>query len=457
MGLLNSAELLLQTKNYSGSGNWLDEANSHDATNNGALFLPYIGQKYLYLPGINNNNAEVPTDVSLDLTEDVEIRLDLQLDDYSPASSNETFTRYVSTGNHRQFRLVVTTAGNLQFGIGDGSGAFRADFAVASGLTDGQRYQLRIVLDGDDGAGNTDVSFYQRPADEALDADTVAWAQIGTTQTDVGLQTWKAVTAPIEVGSRLSQFVSIGRIYRALYWKDLTKTDLAVDIHFDDPGVVEPYSTFTELSPNGATVTINRTATGVKATLVDRPLWLLGGNDHLEVADDAGLDVTASDAATLMVWGRIYDTSPDEDQVLVGKKDNLTTSAGYTLYVESADATAKFLIGDGSLDDEDPTPNLTVGQGFVITGVKNETDDDIESFLDGTGGSAVTDSTTATLANALAFNIGASSNATPASYLDGEVFAVVFWNVALSDADVAKAGRELTTLLPNAIMLMGVG
>ena len=33
MAVIDSAELLLQAKNYSGSGDWLDEANAHDAVN----------------------------------------------------------------------------------------------------------------------------------------------------------------------------------------------------------------------------------------------------------------------------------------------------------------------------------------------------------------------------------------------------------------------------------------
>ena len=43
MGILDSAQMLMQAKNYSGTGDWLDEANSHDGTITGPTFLEYTG------------------------------------------------------------------------------------------------------------------------------------------------------------------------------------------------------------------------------------------------------------------------------------------------------------------------------------------------------------------------------------------------------------------------------
>ena len=63
MTILDSAELLAQAKNYSGSGDWLDEANSHDAQfgstsgadTNDPQFLPWDGENYVFLPEVNGN------------------------------------------------------------------------------------------------------------------------------------------------------------------------------------------------------------------------------------------------------------------------------------------------------------------------------------------------------------------------------------------------------------------
>ncbi|MDK1103811.1 MAG: hypothetical protein QGD93_09385 [Actinomycetota bacterium] len=60
MSVLDRAELLLQTKNYSGSGAWLDESgNGHDAPFFGPLFLPYDGTQYAYFPGTADNTIQV--------------------------------------------------------------------------------------------------------------------------------------------------------------------------------------------------------------------------------------------------------------------------------------------------------------------------------------------------------------------------------------------------------------
>ncbi len=67
MSILDSAEVLMQASNYSGSGAWLDEANSHDAqlgTTSGGdaadpLYLAHTGANYVYFPGTAGNSLTV--------------------------------------------------------------------------------------------------------------------------------------------------------------------------------------------------------------------------------------------------------------------------------------------------------------------------------------------------------------------------------------------------------------
>ena len=68
MGILDSAVLLLQAKNYSGSGEWLDESgNGHHAQfgstggadTNDPLFKAYDGTQYIYFPGTADNTIQV--------------------------------------------------------------------------------------------------------------------------------------------------------------------------------------------------------------------------------------------------------------------------------------------------------------------------------------------------------------------------------------------------------------
>ena len=128
--------------------------------------------------------------------------------------------------------------------------------------------------------------------------------------------------------------------------------------------------------------------------------------------------------------------------VLVAKKDNLTTSLGYAL--TRATATAQGIIADGTLDDDDTVATVAIHTTHTAAFVRDTTGDDIEAFLDGTGsGSATTDSTTTTLANAFPLRIGATSN-TAASFLEGVVVAVAVWSSALTDTQIADANTLLT-------------
>ena len=68
MSILDSAELLVQAKNYSGSGNWLDEANSHNTTTlGGALFKAFAAEQYVFLPGTAGNYLSTPDAAALGL------------------------------------------------------------------------------------------------------------------------------------------------------------------------------------------------------------------------------------------------------------------------------------------------------------------------------------------------------------------------------------------------------
>ena len=98
MGVLADAELLLQAKNYSGSGAWLDESgNGHDgqlgstsgSDTNDPLFLEpdggVGGTQYFWNPGSAGNYASSPDHARLDIVGDLDIRIKLAMDDWTPS------------------------------------------------------------------------------------------------------------------------------------------------------------------------------------------------------------------------------------------------------------------------------------------------------------------------------------------------------------------------------------
>ena len=115
MTILDSAELLLQAKNYSGSGNWLDEtANSHDGVNSGTLFKAHTGDNYVFLPGTASNTVSLADAAVLDLDGDFEIIARVRLDDWTPAATNTIVGKWGAGGALRKRLEALGSAGLAQ-------------------------------------------------------------------------------------------------------------------------------------------------------------------------------------------------------------------------------------------------------------------------------------------------------------------------------------------------------
>jgi len=448
MSILGRAELLLQAKNYSGSGNWLDEANSHDAAIFGALFLPYASTQYMYLPGTAGNYASAPDSAALSITGDIDPQARVALGDWTPAQEMAIVSKYIATNDHRSYMFVVRSGstGLLRFYWSeDGVNLLTGTSSVAPTVSDGDWLWIRTPLDVDGGAGDVgSVTFYTGGS-----GTSPTWIQLGGVS-EAGSAPSSIFDGlhPVEVGAYANGSAGLmqGKVANVRIYSDLTETNLEFDADFTDRSVLtEPFATFIEGSPNAATVTLARSATDHKLTIVDRAMFLLGAGDYFEIADDAGLDFAADEDFTLMTLARSYDVTPAADQVLIAKKGDLTTTTGYALYVDTT-GVPKLVIDDGTNPPAEASgPALTDGQMHVIAAVRNTTDDDITVFVDGVAGTPVPDSTVLTLANAEVMRLGASS-ATAADFVDGEDASDVLWREALTDAEVLWAGQSLQGL-----------
>ena len=136
-----------------------------------------------------------------------------------------------------------------------------------------------------------------------------------------------------------------------------------------------------------------------------------------------------------------YDVTPAADMVLIAKKADLTTGAGYACYIDTT-GVPQCIIADGTLTTVASGPALTDGQRHVIAVVRDTTADTITVYTDGVAGAPVTDTTTATLANADAMRLGRLSGA-GTNYFDGEDASNAVWREALTDAEVAAAGEAI--------------
>ena len=204
---------------------------------------------YVYLNGVAGNNITSPDSSALDITGDIDIRVRVALDDWTPAANLALISKWNTNGNQRSYDLRVQTTGVLQFlWSTDGSVASQAVSTVATGLTDGTVKWIRVTFDVNNGAGGNDAKFYTSD-------DAVTWTQLGTTVTAVGAASIFNSTAQLEIGSdSLILNPAAGKFYRA---QVLNGIDGTVVFDANMANVSQTATSFTESSSNAATVTIN--------------------------------------------------------------------------------------------------------------------------------------------------------------------------------------------------------
>jgi len=449
-GILGRAELLLRADNKytQGSPQWPDlSGNNHHAQygstsgadTNDPLFLPHTGTQYLYLPGIAANYASTPDAAALDITGDIDLQAKIAMDDWTPAAEQWVLSKYYSTGNQRGYGLSITTIGTLSFRWstdGTAGNTIQRVSTVAPTVTDGADLWIRGTLDVSSGQ----VRFYTGGT-----GAEPSWSALGTLPSAAGATSIFSNTAALEVGSVTGGVLPMaGRVYAARVYSDLTQTTDVFNADFTDTtALTEPFATFVEASSNAATVTINRAASGLVSTVVDRPMFLLGTDDYFEIPDHANLDFANGDDFTAMVAGRRLIAPTASDKLLdkrVGSFDQ-----GYKIDFGTTAGRVDVLVEDtAAASAGDTTANTTAGQAFIVALRRDDSTPELEAFLDGVGTGSPSTTATADLSGNTPLRIGALSAAT-SNFFDGEIHAVVLWREALSDADVATAGAELVS------------
>ena len=446
---VNEATVTLNGNASITSSDWLDETgNGHNAEfgstagddTNDPLFLSFDGTQHLYLPAVIDNNATIPDPTWMNDVADLDVRAKVQAPDYTPAASRAILAHWADGAPEFGFAIYIEANGDLSIDISDDGTAVEvisSSVALSSVVKNGRTCWVRIEYDG--GAGTVDFSYSLE--DTITDPDNVTWTALGTQQTATSA-TINDATSVMEIGSIAEGFTPWdGKLFRV---NVTVASTVELDADFTDTtALTEPFATFTEGSSNAATVTINRTATGRKATVVDRPQMLFGTDDFFEILDDAGLNFDLTEDFTIMVMARTEDVTPASTGILAGKKASISISDGYILYLQTDGGLFAF-IGDGTKQTFDKK-DIAISDGtmFVAAGVRNTTDDDIEAFADGSGsGSPTTDASTSSLTNTEVFQIGRVTGGTP-SFYEGSIMAVVLFREALSDGDVARAGNEL--------------
>jgi hypothetical protein len=414
------------------------------ADNSDVLFLPYTGERYVYLPGIAGNYLSAPDEAALDITGDIDLRACFASDSWAPATTQSTLCKDAASPN-RGYRLeVAASTGNIRIAWStDGNTAgllsMQSDVSMSTVATAGQPCWIRATLDVDDGSGNRVANFYY-----SLGADEpTAWTQLGSTVTVAGTTNIAPVGSVLEIGtySNGSAGPCTGKVHAAQ-----VRNGIDGPVVFDWSASDTVNATHTAFTAStGQTVTVNRATTGRKTCVVEANKWLLGTDDYIEVADNALLDLDADDDFTVLWVGRNFNDSPNG--MLVGKRVSAGTSGGpylgwglSTLTASAGVNRTRFTVDDGTNFAATDSPNVgwTAGALSAIAGVLDRPTATVS--INGTT-SSVDASAVGDMSNAFAMRLGRAADA-GLQYGHHELYAVYIWREALTASELAAIAAD---------------
>jgi hypothetical protein len=405
---------------------WLFGTDDYMEVNN--RWLERTSANYLYLPGVASNYASAPDSAALDVTGDIDLRVKVALDDWTPAAITPFITKWAAS-NYSYF-FNIATDGKLQlFWTANGSTTLNVKSTVVPTVTDGSTLWVRVTLDVDNGASGNDVVFYTSP-------DGTTWTQLGTTVTTAGTTSIYSGTAALFIGAgEFGGTGARGKFFRAQVLNGIGGT-VAFDANFESSITSNLPTTFTESSTNAATVTINYSGTGFRSAGVIASTYVFPGNPNtFKLSAYSLLDFGATDSFTALIVSR--QANYTATQILMNKGLGLS-STGYVL----RNATGAPATLTGGFND----PTIQVG----VTGgsrsnlalvnaslVRNTSTDNGIIYTNATAGTAVADSTTGSLSTVTSLVIGSTGSIS--NYADMELYAAAVFRRALTS-------EEITTL-----------
>jgi hypothetical protein len=181
-------------------------------------------------------------------------------------------------------------------------------------------------------------------------------------------------------------------------------------------------------------VTINRSTAGRKSVAVTRPVWLFGTDDYMEVADNALLNMDASQSFTVLAVVRQWATAVANGRYLA--KGASAAANAYALLGNATSATLR--IDDmAAATASGVSSAATAGTLRIYSGVRDKTTRTVTTYANTVAGTAGVDATVEQFTNALPMRIGADGGTSPASYQDFELLAVAVFRRALTATEIA--------------------
>lgn len=150
--------------------------------------------------GASGNYAQTPDSDSLSITGDIDLRVKVAMDDWTPGVNEPLIAKWVATGSNRSYQVMIETTGAIRFltnSTGGGAGTTAHTSTVSTGFVDGSTHWIRATLDVDNGSGDSDATFY-------TSEDGETWVQLGDVVNSGGTLSIHDGTAAVQIGETAS-------------------------------------------------------------------------------------------------------------------------------------------------------------------------------------------------------------------------------------------------------------
>lgn len=167
--------------------------------------------------------ASTPDSAALSITGDIDIRVMVSLEDWSPSIQCTLAAKWNTTGNQRSWTLGLTTTGTLQLLTSSAGSAVTVTAASTANLSaylPNQVSWVRATMDVDNGAAGNTVNFY-------TSTDGSSWSALGSAVTTAGTTAIFNSTAVVTLGNGTNNAALIGKIYKAEIYNGIAGTRVA--------------------------------------------------------------------------------------------------------------------------------------------------------------------------------------------------------------------------------------
>lgn len=247
------------------------------------------GESYLNCPGASGDRVSTPDAAALDITGDIDVRIELSNTDWDTDDTQELIGKYNTTGNQRSWRLEIIDGGYPRYHWSNDGTTVNTVTATNTIVSRGmRRVAIRVTHDVDDGSGNNVVTFYTSGSISGT------WTQLGTVITTSGTTSIFSSTADLQIAdiANLNFDPLIARVHKASVRSGIAGAEVAnPDFTTQTPGA----SSFVDGAGRTWTMAGN-------ATIMNRKERFTGEVSAWPVTSDiTGTDITVQvDAAGIL-------------------------------------------------------------------------------------------------------------------------------------------------------------